>query len=398
MSESVETNGELSQAPLEIEGNGIGSSSSEAPPIDDGSATAPTAPAAKLIESWKSGSIPFLNKPFIKFVQLALVLGGAAVLVDNYFVADEVRTGIETTTYTDSFSRGDLTEFGSQSIGTLKSDYFDVQQWVQFTAGFGQKSAFEDVFGVSQDQAALFRAPKGKGAIFATVGGFVAPTTIEARIVIPAIDAGLVFRYVNEKNWWAIVNDPLNGRFRILRTIDGVTEDVGDTGKNSILGSGYRLTIRLDDKGFDIFQNGSPIIRVEDDSLANADARSAGLFALSSRAVGARWDDFVMREPAAKTLKTARTDFDTDSVTPTSIVVPESPSPEELLASGASGAASLSGASGASGASGSSGPSGVSGASGASGPSGGTGRSNSKAASASSSTTSLSGFSGGSGG
>lgn len=330
---------------------------------DEGSRSADEgqAPAAAFIEKWKTSSIPFLNKPFFKGVQLALVLGGAAVLVNNYFVPKEVRDGIEVTTFTDSFGRGDLTDINGQSVGKLRADYPGGQEWVQFSGGFGAASEFEDVFGVSQDQASLFRASKGKGATFALVRGFVPPTTVEVRIAVPGTDAGLFFRYVDEENWWALVNEPLEGQFKIIRTLRGKSELVGTTGKNSILGSGYLLTVRLDPKGFEIFQNGSPVLRVDDSSLASRDAAGAGMFALSPRAVGARWDDFVMREPPAAPANVTPGDIDTDAVTPSTFVVPDSPIPQ--IPSGPSGAA------GASGASGSSGPTGVSGVSGPSGES-----------------------------
>jgi uncharacterized membrane protein YgcG len=351
------------------EGDSESSAKSQgSPPADTPSPSAP--PAATLIEKWKTSSIPFLNKPFFKFVQLALVLGGVAVLVNNYFVPKEVRTGIEVTTFADNFARGDLTTFGSQALGKMSNEYVYAQQWVQFTGGFDTKSNFEDVFVVSQDQATLYREPKGKGAIFAMVRGFVPPTTVEARIAIPAIDAGVFFRYVDEDNWWALANEPLKGYYKIIRTVRGKSEIVGTTGENSILGSGYLLTVRLDPKGFDIFKDGSPVMRVNDSALASREAVGAGLFALSTRALYARWDDFVIREPPATPANVNPSDIDTDAVTPSTFVVPDSPIPQlPTNPSGISGASGVSGASGTSGASGASGQSGASGASGTSGAS-----------------------------
>ena len=279
----------------------------------------------KFMSEWESGSIPFLNKPFLKFAQLALVLGAGAVLADNYFVPDEVRTGVDITSFTDSFSRGDMTDIGSETVGSLKPRYIESDRWLQLSAGFGTEPRLENVFAVSQDQAVLFRRPVGTGATFALVSALVAPTSVEARITGPAIDAGLVFRYVDDKNWWAVVNDPLRGRYRILRTLDGVTEEVGDTGTNSMVGASDVLTVAMDDDGFKIYQNGSPIVQVLDDSLANEDAKSAGLFALSQRSIGARWDDFVLRAPSGVTKKTPILEVDTNALTPRSIRVPETP-------------------------------------------------------------------------
>lgn len=325
---------------------------------DEGSQSADEgqAPAAAFIEKWKTSSIPLLNKPFFKGVQLALVLGGAAVLANNYFVPKDVRDGIEMTTFTDSFGRGDLTDINGQSVGKLRADYLGGQEWVQFSGGFGAAPDFEDVFGVSQDQASLFRAPEGKGATFALVRGFVPPTTVEVRISVPSTDAGMFFRYVDEENWWALVNEPLEGQFKIIRTLRGKSELIGTTGKNSVLGSGYLLTVRLDPNGFEIFQNGSPVMRVDDSSLTSRDAAGAGLFALSARAVGARWDDFVLREPPSAPANVTPDDIDTDAVTPSTFVVPDSPLPR--VPSGPLGPSGISGVSGPSGPSGSAGTSG----------------------------------------
>lgn len=317
----------------------------------------PTTWAGRFLEAYKAERIPFLNGPVFRVLGIGVIAGALAIIFNNYMIQPDVKNGTDIAVRVDSFERGDTTEVRkSVSLGTLNGRYNAGARWLP-QSGTG--------WGISEDQATLLWPAEDRPSLLVT-GWLTPPTRVQARLTGKVNGAGLLFRYVDNANWWAVVTEWVERRgtlaveLHAIRNINGVVEDVGSTGDNYSYLPGQVVTIIMDDEGFDVRVEGSPIMRVNDSRLAGNKANGAGLVVMNTDGAGARWDDFIMYAvPTPLNINPADAQKSSGGNSRT-VSIP-------TTAVGASGASGTKGATGASGVSGASAPSGPSAASGASG-------------------------------
>jgi hypothetical protein len=113
---------------------------------------------------------------------------------------------------------------------------------------------------------------------------------MQLKLATSADGAGMVFRYLGPSNHWAIVAAPTFGTWNLIRVRDGVEELVANVGSVNA-GDGATIGVLLDGDRIFVTVDGT-ITHVEVDAT-HASGTQAGLWAGTSTARNARWDDFV---------------------------------------------------------------------------------------------------------
>jgi hypothetical protein len=113
---------------------------------------------------------------------------------------------------------------------------------------------------------------------------------IQMKLTTSADGAGMAFRYLGPSNHWAIVAAPTFGTWNLIRVRDGVEELVDNVGSVNA-GDGATIGVLLDGDRIFVTVDGA-ITHVEVDAT-HATGTQAGLWAGTSTARNARWDDFV---------------------------------------------------------------------------------------------------------
>jgi peptidoglycan/LPS O-acetylase OafA/YrhL len=118
---------------------------------------------------------------------------------------------------------------------------------------------------------------------------------VEVNLDVPAVGAGLVFRYANPSNFWAITADPDTLTWSVVQRVDGA-----DTAVTSFVAPVFHqvtVTVTLSGETIRFLVNGVERGRVLDP--APLTLLRSGLIELGSESGTARWDRFLLMAPDA---------------------------------------------------------------------------------------------------
>ncbi len=198
----------------------------------------------------------------------------------------------------DNLELGPLTEPGTPSSGSGGAvdpfDRDDSASSLGHTPSGVAWHAESGTWGIASGQAVVYSP--GEGADFATVGAAWPDCVVQVRLTKVAPYAGLVFRYRDPANYWAVVAAPAYSTWVIVRVADGQTTQMGNTGLVST-GDGTTVGARMRGATVDILVDGKIMTTVASPPSPGAD--KVGLTADGADATHARFDDFsVVPEPA----------------------------------------------------------------------------------------------------
>lgn len=196
-----------------------------------------------------------------------LIAGVGALLVLVVLVASARQTRRDGA---DSFSRRDnQTTLGASSNGQLV--------W----------RADAGVWGISGGEAWVPGPAEGRNLAVVDLG--TVPAALQARVARMASGAGLVFRYRDPANYWAVVAVPGYATWAVVKVVAGHERVVTNTGL-SPTADGTALTVILRDDGVGVIVDGDVRENVSDPELA--DAAMVGMTTAGPEANVARFDDF----------------------------------------------------------------------------------------------------------
>jgi hypothetical protein len=113
---------------------------------------------------------------------------------------------------------------------------------------------------------------------------------VEVTMPVVEAGAGLVFRYLDPDNFWAVIADPEAGNWAIWKTIDGEATPV-DTVEASTA-DGVTVTTIQTDRTLRILIDGEDVLLLEDGALS--DRLQGGLLGPADGDGTARWDRFLV--------------------------------------------------------------------------------------------------------
>lgn len=134
------------------------------------------------------------------------------------------------------------------------------------------------------DGVPLFRA-------LATTDAGASDGLVQVHMPTPAEQTGLVFRFVDVANYWAVVASPTYGTWSLLRVTDGSSIQLGDLGL-ATTEIDTTIAVGLDGPTIVVFVNGQEIRRFTD--ATHLAGTEMGVVAWGPFATDARWDDFVV--------------------------------------------------------------------------------------------------------
>jgi hypothetical protein len=177
----------------------------------------------------------------------------------------------------DSFARPDH-RFG---IGTAPGG----PRWRAEVGAWGVSGAAAYVSG-PVDGRALAVADVGRG-----------DGTVSAKVARVANGAGVVFRYRDRDDWWAVLAVPAYATWVVVRTVDGHSETVANTGVSPV-GDGTVVSVRTAGETIEISFDRGVAKTLVDPALS--DAGGVGITAEGAAAGRARFDDFSFSPPAPR--------------------------------------------------------------------------------------------------
>lgn len=108
---------------------------------------------------------------------------------------------------------------------------------------------------------------------------------------------GFVFRYLDDRNYWAVVAAPSFANYALVRTVDGVQSVVGESGLSAAEDPETEVAVRLDGETVTMSVQGIAVATARDE--VTVDATRAGLYAASPQALASGWTEFLARGPEA---------------------------------------------------------------------------------------------------
>src|SRR3954447_13340001 len=114
---------------------------------------------------------------------------------------------------------------------------------------------------------------------------------VEVTLSAVGPNAGIVFRFEDVSNYWALTAVPELGTFSLAKVVDGhitLVSDLGLTGTDD----GTRIGVSLDGPRVGVLLNGSERVAIDDGSLQ--DAQTLGLIGTADDDLRARFDDFLV--------------------------------------------------------------------------------------------------------
>jgi hypothetical protein len=171
----------------------------------------------------------------------------------------------------DRFDRADA----GQAIGTSETG----QAWTIVGAPWG----------VQDGQASIGGADSGKRTV-AVIGLGTGDGTTQVTLTKVASGAGLVFRYRDAFNFWAITAAPKFGTWNIVKVVNGQPSNVDNVGKAAVV-DGTTIAARFQGNHIVFSVNGKDIKSFEDSTFATE--RYAGMVGVADDAHAARFDNFV---------------------------------------------------------------------------------------------------------
>lgn len=200
-------------------------------------------------------------------------------------------------------------EVTAQSSDGLSSGVSNVGQIVEVSRGFDSFERPDDpadlglsaggepwnqavgTWGVQAGQAFL-AGPIG-GRNLAVVDPGRSDGRVQVQVAVASEGAGLVFRYQDPFNYWAVVAVPAYATWTAIKVVDGREQVAADTGL-SAAADGTSIGVRLDGETIDVVLNSRVIATVTDAALV----RATGV-GLTARDDIARLDDLrlMMADP-----------------------------------------------------------------------------------------------------
>ncbi len=154
----------------------------------------------------------------------------------------------------------------------------DAAQLGEIVSGETPWSTVGTEFSVGDGQAMIGAGADGERGIAIVDTGW-SDATIGATVATAPVGTGLVFRFVDIFNYWALTAAPDFGTWNLVLVVDGETIRSEATGLSST-DPGVRLSIRLEGPEIQIFVDGSPMLTIIDPSFETA--TSAGLISSAS--------------------------------------------------------------------------------------------------------------------
>jgi hypothetical protein len=171
----------------------------------------------------------------------------------------------------DRFDRADA----AQAIGTSETG----QAWTIVGAPWG----------VQDRQASIGAADSGKRTV-AVIGLGTGDGNAQVTLTKVASGAGLVFRYRDAFNFWAITASPKFGTWNIVKVVNGQPTNIDNVGKASV-DDNTTIAAKFQGNHIVFSLNGKEIKTLEDSTFATE--RYAGMVAVADDAHEARFDNFV---------------------------------------------------------------------------------------------------------
>lgn len=142
-------------------------------------------------------------------------------------------------------------------------------------------------WGIDNEQAYV-AAPTGATDL-AVLAPSVVPAGVQVRVATVTSDVGLVFRYRDPGNYWAVVAVPYYGTWAVVRVLDGRRSVLANTGLAPV-GDGTIVAVHLQGATIEVAVNGRLTRALTDVALQSA--TSVGLTAGGQGAGRARFEDF----------------------------------------------------------------------------------------------------------
>ena len=127
-------------------------------------------------------------------------------------------------------------------------------------------------------------------ATFATVDTGEPDGTAEVRVVRLRDGAGLVFRYVDPENFWAVAAVPEFGTWHLLRVVDGAGSDAPLAVIPAPTTDQTRIGVRAVGERIEVLVDGEPVEERSDGT--HRDAMRWGIMMKGPETTAARFDDF----------------------------------------------------------------------------------------------------------
>ena len=143
---------------------------------------------------------------------------------------------------------------------------------------------------ISQRQAELTSPGQGGAPAIAVTAGAEGDGLTEATLPVVESGAGLVFRYRDPANYWAVLPDVATGTWSVYKTIDGATELVDEVSASTA--NGVTITVIQGPVKVRILVEGEDVLLVNDVALARQ--LQGGLIAPADSDGTARWDRFLV--------------------------------------------------------------------------------------------------------
>lgn len=155
----------------------------------------------------------------------------------------------------------------------------------------GAWEAAGGIWGVARHRAYVAGAAS-EGANIAVLDLSPGPSAVEVRMAHAAQGAGLVFRYQDPQDYWAVLDVPAYATWSIIKVTKGRATGAGDTGLSPV-GDGTTIGVRLLGPRIQVALGTKVVRTIVDPSLDRAGM--AGLIAEGGAATAARFSDFGYR-------------------------------------------------------------------------------------------------------
>lgn len=143
---------------------------------------------------------------------------------------------------------------------------------------------------VNAGTVALAESP-GLAPAIAFTGLGASDGLIQVTLTQVASGAGLIFRYVDVQNYWAVTAVPGFVTWNVTKVVDGRPSIVANLGVAPV-DPNTTIGVILEGDQIVVLANGRPYATLRDDDLI--DGQAAGLFAAGPDALPAQWDDFLV--------------------------------------------------------------------------------------------------------
>jgi len=142
-------------------------------------------------------------------------------------------------------------------------------------------------WGIADDEAYVSQpAPDIQLAVVVVGSG---DADVVASMAAPAVGAGIAFRVVDKRNFWAVVAAPAYGTWNVVRVVRGLSTFVENTGLTLAPTGPASIRVRLAGDGIAVFADGRQVAFTKSSLLRGG--KTAGL-ALIGDVADARWTGF----------------------------------------------------------------------------------------------------------